>query len=54
MYTRLKELVLALEAVPPAPLGLGLAGAIPFVALTPGLASLLPLPVSLYLPDLFI
>ncbi|KAG6547645.1 hypothetical protein Mapa_011094 [Marchantia paleacea] len=37
-----------LEDVPVAALGLGLAGAIPFVGLAPGIASVLPLPECLY------
>ncbi|CAM6084614.1 unnamed protein product [Calypogeia fissa] len=47
LASRIKDLFLALEEVPLAPLGLGLAGAIPFVGLTPGIASLLPLPDTL-------
>ncbi|KAJ7542643.1 hypothetical protein O6H91_09G004800 [Diphasiastrum complanatum] len=40
----LKEILSDLQAVPPSAMGLGLAGAIPFVLLTPPLAYLLPLP----------
>ncbi|KAL2649362.1 hypothetical protein R1flu_017490 [Riccia fluitans] len=46
--SRVKHLLADLENVPVPALGLGLAGAIPFVALTPGIASILPLPESLY------
>ncbi|KAL3701570.1 hypothetical protein R1sor_019592 [Riccia sorocarpa] len=46
--SRVRHLLSDLENVPVPALGLGLAGAIPFVALTPGIASVLPLPESLY------
>lgn len=44
-FTKSVTLLSDLEHVPVAALGLGLAGAIPFVGLSPGIASILPLPV---------